>query len=406
MTSEFRSEMISEVSRIEKALRTEFESVSDFIFNHPELGGEEFESAKYLGEYMEKHGFEVSFPYSDLPTAFIASFGDDKGPTIAFLAEYDGLPGYATASGNGHACGHNWIASTMCGTAVVLSKLKSHFEGRILLIGTPAEETFGAKINMIEKDAFAGVDVVFQAHLEDDNVIESSALAMSSMQFEFKGKAAHAASYPEDGINALDAVQIMFTGINALRQHLRDDARVHGIVTEGGTATNIVPDRGVCKFTMRAKDKNYLKHIVSRVIDCAKGAALITGAEVTYDKYENDFDDLINIPSLMDLTIKHLNDQGIEDFLSKEEAPPPGSTDLGNVSYICPTVYAEIALGADRPFRVHEAEALDYANSEFAYRRMEQIVKAYSMTALELFVNPERIHQAKAEHERIIHGIS
>lgn len=402
---DYRTSVNEDIERLEFAYREEFQSISDYLFNNPELGGEEFLSSQYIGDFMKKHGFEVSYPYDDIPTAFIAEFGDATGPTIAFLAEYDGLPGYDTPSGNGHACAHNWIAATMCGVAVVLSKLKSRYKGRIMLIGTPAEETYGAKVNMIKKNAFSEVDIIFQAHLENDTVVDSSALAMSSMRFEFTGRAAHAASYPEEGINALDAVQIMFMGVNSLRQHLRDDARVHGIITEGGVATNIVPDKGVCKISMRAKDRNYLKHVVSRVIDCARGAALITGAQVDYEKFENDFDDLVNVPSLMDMTVRNLKHVGIDRFLSKEDAPPPGSTDIGNVSYVCPTLYAEIAMGADRPFRVHEAEALSYANSEFAYKRMEQVIKAYAMTAVELFENPELVESVKEEHRRVTESI-
>lgn len=396
--------ILTEISDLENMYKEEFYQISDFIFNNPELGGEEFISSKYLSDYMKGHDFKVTFPFDDLPTAFIAEFGDDEGPAIAFLAEYDGLPGYDTPSGNGHACAHNWIAASMCGTAVVLSKLKERFAGKIYLVGTPAEETFGAKIDMIEKGTFKDIDIVFQAHLENQTVIDSSALAMSSYQFEFTGKAAHAASYPEEGINALDAVQITFMGINSLRQHLRDDARVHGIITEGGVATNIVPDKGVCQISMRAKDKKYLKHIVNRVLDCAHGAALITGAKVEYTRVENDFDDLINIPTLMDMTKKNLTICGIENFIPKEQAQPPGSTDIGNVSYICPTLYAEIALEADSPFHVHESEALLYANSDIAYNKMSQVIKAFSMSAMELYLEPKLVEAIKEEHTSLISG--
>ncbi len=405
MTSTYRQKIIDELVRLDMEHWGEWESISDYLFKNPELSGQEFEASKFLGTYMAGHGFNVEFPYEDIPTAFIATYGDLNGPSIAFLAEYDGLPGYDTQSGNGHACAHNWIAATMCGIAVVLSKLKTRFGGRIVLIGTPAEETYGAKVNMIEKGAFKGIDAVFQAHLENATVIDSSALAMSSIQFDFTGKAAHAASYPEEGVNALDAVQLMFMGINSLRQHLRDDARVHGIITEGGVATNIVPDKGVCRISMRAKDRDYLQTVVSRVIDCARGAALITGTQVSYAKYENDFDDLVNIPVLMDMTKQNLELFGIDEFLSKEDAPPPGSTDIGNVSYICPTLYAEIDLKADKPFHVHEAEALKYANSEYAYRRMREVVKAFSLTALELYMCPEKLELAKMEHQEMtMHG--
>jgi len=390
---------------IEETYRETFESISDHLFHHPEVSGEEYESADYLARVMESFGFTVTFPYPDIKeidTAFIAQFGDGKGPTIAFLAEYDALPGYQTPSGIGHACGHNWIAATMCGCAIVLSKLKEHFRGTILLIGTPAEETYGGKINMLKEGAFEGVDIVFQAHLANETVLDSAALAMTDYEFEFTGKAAHAASHPENGINALDAVQLTFMGINALRQHVRQDVRIHGIVKEGGMATNITPDKGVCHVTVRAQDREYLKHVSSRVIECGQGAALMTRADFTYRQLGNSFDDLINIPTLMELTKKNLMEVGITNFTSQQDAPTPGSTDIGNVSYLCPTFYVEVDLEADEPLFVHEEEALDYVNSDYAYHKMSQVIRALSSSALELFLEPERVNTIKEEHQKVL----
>ncbi|AXI00951.1 M20 family peptidase [Sporosarcina sp. PTS2304] len=390
---------------IEKEYRETFQTISDHLFHHPEISGEEYKSAAYLAEVMESFDFTVTFPYphlKEIETAFIAEFGTGEGPTIAFLAEYDALPGYKTPSGNGHACGHNWIASTMCGCAIVLSKLQEHFEGKIVVIGTPAEETYGGKINMLKEGAFEGVDIVFQAHLANETVLDSAALAMTDYEFEFKGKAAHAASYPENGINALDAVQLTFMGVNALRQHVRQDVRIHGIVKEGGTATNITPDRGVCHMTVRAQDRKYLQHVSSRVIDCGKGAALMTGAEFTYRQLGNSFDDLLNIPSLIELTKKNLIEVGITNFTSQQDAPTPGSTDIGNVSYLCPTLYIEVDLEADKPFYVHEEEALNYVNSPYAYDKMSQVIRAFSSSALELFLEPKLLATIKDEHQNIL----
>ncbi|MBD7908499.1 amidohydrolase [Sporosarcina gallistercoris] len=389
---------------IEESYRETFQTMSDHLFHHPELSGEEYDSAKYLAQVMESFDFTVRFPYPDtqeLETAFIAEFGTGDGPTIAFLAEYDALPGYNTPSGNGHACGHNWIASTMCGSAIVLSKLQEHFDGRILLIGTPAEETYGGKINMLKEGAFEGVDIVFQAHLANETVIDSAALAMTDYEFEFIGKAAHAASYPENGINALDAVQLTFMGINALRQHVRQDVRIHGIVKEGGTATNITPDRGICHITVRSQDREYLKHVSSRVIECGRGAGIMTGAEFTYRQLGNSFDDLLNVPSLMELTKMNFVDVGITHFTSQKDAPTPGSTDIGNVSYNCPTLYVEVDLEADKPFFVHEEEALRYVNSHYAYVKMSQVIRAFSASALELYLDPVRLEAIKREHRQI-----
>lgn len=382
-----------------------FETISDYLYHHPEVSGEEYQSAKYLANVMESFGFTVKFPYShlkEIDTAFIAEFKTGDGPTLAFLAEYDALPGYKTPSGNGHTCGHNWIASTMCGTAIVLSKLKEHFNGRILLIGTPAEETYGGKINMLKEGAFDDVDIVFQAHLENETVLDSAALAMTDYEFEFTGKSAHAASYPENGINALDAVHLTFAGINALRQHVKPDVKIHGIVTEGGTATNIIPDKGVCRVTVRAKDRMQLKQVASRVIDCGKGAALMTGAQFKYRQLGNAFDDLLNVPSLIELGKKHLMDVGINKFISPRDAAAPGSTDIGNVSYVAPTLYVEVDLEADQAFFVHEEEALNYVNSTYAYNKMSQVIRAFASSALELFLDPTSVEDIKREHQKML----
>ncbi len=396
------NELKEKAAEIEKKHRKEFEEISDFIFNNPELSGAEYISSRYMADVMLRHGFKVEFPYPDMETAFVAEYGDCDGPTLAFLAEYDALPGYDTPSGNGHACGHNWIASTMAGCAIVLSKLKEYFVGRILLIGTPAEETYGAKVDMVKKGVFNNVDVIFQSHLESETVIDTASLAMSSIQFEFSGRAAHAASFPEEGINALDAVQLTFMGINSLRQHVKQDVRIHGIITEGGVATNIVPSRGVCQVTMRSRDKKYLEHVVSRVIDCAKGAAIITGAGLDYHNFENTFDDLVNVPYLMDLMKRNMVDSGIRQFTSREDAPPPGSTDIGNVSYICPTMYVEVDVEADKPMKSHEAEALEYVNSEYAYRKMTQMINATVYSALELLTDEKKLERVRFEHRSLI----
>ena len=190
----------------------------------------------FLLKTLKQHEFEIIENYCDLPTAFRAEFSCGEGPSIAFLAEYDALPGYGPDKVPGHACGHNWIAAGTCGAAIVLSKLKEDFKGKIVVIGTPAEETIGGKVNMVEANAFDDIDVVLQMHLESNNNLECKTLAIDCIKFQFTGKAAHASSHPEKGINALDAVQLMFAGINALRQHITSDARIHGIITYGGDA--------------------------------------------------------------------------------------------------------------------------------------------------------------------------
>ena len=290
-------------------LKNEIENISEFIFEHAELGNEEYVSSAYLVEKLRDYGFKVTYPYLDIPTAFRAEYKKGEGLKVAFLPEYDALPGYGeNKNQTAHACGHNWIAATTLGAAISLATLNENFNGRIVVIGTPAEETVGGKCELVEKGAFSDIDAVIQMHLGAENNINVLTLAMDSIEFNFSGVAAHAACYPEKGVNALDAVNLMFAGVNALRQHMKPDARVAGIVTEGGMACNIVPDKASCRYYIRSKERSYLKELTQKIINCAKGAALMTGAELEYHNFENSYDNLIYNESLRNLLRKNLED--------------------------------------------------------------------------------------------------
>lgn len=391
---------------IEEQLQTHrdsFREISDYIYRHPELSGEEIQSATYLKKTLESYGFSLSNPAIQLPTAFVAEYGAGTGLTIAFVAEYDALPGFGPSGGPGHACGHNWIAASMCACAICMRKAADHLGCRIQVIGAPAEETFGAKYDLIQAKVFQNVDFVFQAHLDEFNSLETLSLAMNSLEFDFHGFPAHAAQNPEKGINALDAVIIMFTSVNAMRQQLPQSARIHGIITQGGTATNTIPEFAQCRFSIRAKTKGYLAEMRKRLLKIAEGAALSTGAGMTYRDYENPFDDMINVRTLTSLCQKHFEEQGISGFVPEEQYPGSGSSDIGNVSYVCPTVYCEIALeGEGDPVIVHEKSAMALVNSERAYQLMEKVVRAYTYSAIDLCQNDVLCQKAREEHRKIV----
>ena len=390
-------DMLKNKSReIEKNAEILVEQISAFIFGHPELGGEEFKSSEFLTDLMLKEGFDVKYPYGSEKTAFRAEKKHGDGPVIALLAEYDALPGYGENGEPAHACGHNWIAAVSAGTAIVLGRMIEQLNGSVVLIGTPAEETYGGKIVMLEDGCFEDIDIVLQAHLEEYTDIIVPALAMDSLKFSFTGKAAHAASYPYEGINALDAVQLTFAGINALRQQLRSDIRVHGIVTEGGQAVNIIPDKAECALYVRGSSRSHVDSATERVMNCARGAALMTGAKLEISRPDPSFDDLIRIPTLVKLAESNMKSNGF-DKVYRDDAPTPGSTDIGNVSYKVPTLYVEVALEGKAVFKVHDVEALRYADSKEAYSRMHQMIRSFSGIAIDLFLEPELIIQAKKE---------
>lgn len=368
------------LKQAEDSIAAEVEEISEFVFQHPELGMEEKASSAYLVKCLESHGFTVTAPYLGIDTAFRAELCCGSGKCkVAFLPEYAALPGYGPEGNeNAHACGHNWIAASSLGAAIALSKLRYHLDATIVVIGTPAEETIGGKCDLVERGAFDDIDAAVQMHLGAENNINVITLAMDSIEFNFEGKAAHAAAYPQLGINALDAVQLMFTEVNALRQHMQSDARVAGIVTKGGAA---------CRYYIRAAKRDYLKELTEKIINCAKGAALMTGAKLEYHNFENSYDDLVYHEGLRSLLRRHLSELGVEHFVD-EDATASGSSDIGNVSQVCPCVYCEIDTGADPKVYAHNEDFLPYVHGEKAKWTLHTATKAMALTALDVFLDP------------------
>ena len=377
-----------------------FVDLSHYLYEHPELGGEEYLSSAYLAEYLKKKGFRVSFPYDGLPTAFNAEYGpEDAEVTIAFLAEYDALPGFGPDGGLGQACGHNWIGAAMAGCGVTLASVADMAKCKVRVIGTPAEETFSAKVDMARLGAFDGVDFVFQAHLSKNFSMGAVTLAMYSLEFDFHGKSAHASINPQAGVNALDGVLSMFFNMNAMRQYLREDARVHGIITNGGKASNVIPDFAQCQFEIRAKTRGYLDEIRRRLIAVAESAAAATGTSVEYRDYENYNDEVINLKSFAGVCEKHFGELGIGGFVPEEEYEGMGSSDLGNVSYLCPTVYAEVMLDGGVPVLVHDQSAMEQVDSPAAHEMMRKVILAFTGAACEIALNPDLAAAIRFEWE-------
>lgn len=378
----------------EDAASAEAEAVSAFLYAHPELGDQEIRSSRYLADMAKSLGYQVQMPYAGVPTAFRAEFGDDDGPSVAFLAEYDALPGYADkspdGSGNGHACGHNWIAASTYAAAAALKSVKSQFHGKIIWIGTPAEETCGRKINMAQAGAFDGADAVFQFHLAGAPgcCLENYALACTDLTYTFTGHASHASFNPESGVNALDACNLAFAGVNALRQHLPSDTRVHGIIVHGGTACNVVPDHCVMQYFVRSRSKDLLEKIIEKVNNCAKGAALMTGCQLVIERDPNTFYDMKNCIPLVEKMQANLQRLGITDF-RQDDLYHAGSTDIGNVSYHAPTCYGVLSTSAISNANPHDAAYLDVVDSSYAHKLLHTAAKAMAATALDVLCDAD-----------------
>jgi amidohydrolase len=374
-----------------EARRDELIRIADTIHAHPEVAFEEFESAALLSSTLEENGFQLDRGVADLETAFVATLhGKDEGPTVALLAEYDALPGL------GHACGHNLIGTAAMGAGLAMRTVLPELAGSIQVIGTPAEEGGGGKAIMVEAGVFDAVDAAMMVHPSSKNLTRRTSLTSYKIQIEFFGKPAHAAAKPDEGINALEAMILTYNSINALRQHLRDDARIHGIITHGGDAPNIVPDYAAAKFYVRAADTPYTVEVIEKVRACAEGAALATGARLEFGRYAPHYDNRLPNPKLYDLAEANMAALGI-DLSAPDERM--GSSDMGNVSQVVPSIHPYIAIGPEE-MGGHTVEFCEAAASPAGHEGMIKAAKVLAMTAVDLLAEPANLVEAKAAFAR------
>jgi len=393
---------LSEVERLKAkvcgiidSMRSRLIEISDTIHANPELGFQEYRASKLLASELELHGFKVELGICNLPTAFRASYGKGK-PRIAFLAEYDALPKL------GHACGHNIIGTAAIGAAIALRRIveEEGLSGEIIVFGTPAEEgvveNAGGKVIML--DEISKADVALMIHPSDTNTIGYSSLAREAFRIEFFGKAAHAAAAPHKGINALEALILTFVSINALRQHLKRDAMIHGIIEHGGVAPNIVPDYASGRFYARAETVEYLMEVVEKIKRCAEGAALQTGAKMKFTKTANTYANVIPNETLIKLAIENFKYLGVECEPLEEivKRKGRGSTDFGNVSQVIPSLEMYIKI-CPKGTPGHSEEFAKAAGSESGHRGLIIGAKMLALTGLDLLLNPSLIDEAKRE---------
>ncbi len=371
--------------------RHQLSELSLKIHSNPELGFQEVKAAAWLTQYLEENGFSIEPGICELPTAFRGSYGQGK-PVIAILAEYDALPDL------GHACGHNLIATCAVGAGVASKPAIDRFGGSIVVIGTPAEELYGGKAIMADRGVFDNVDIVMMAHPGLQDAATTQALACQALEVEFFGQAAHAAAQPEAGINALEAMLQSFTAINSLRQHIKDRARIHGIITDGGQATNIVPDHSAGTFLVRAEDDTYLDEIKQRVLNCFIGAATASGARLEYR-----WGDIRYAPMRNNLTLAKVYSQNMQSLGRKVQLSNTsqafGSTDMGNVSQLVPAIHSFVAIA---PIGVvtHSPQFALAATSEVGIKGLLDAAKALAMTVVDLVANPEIASQVKEEFQQ------
>ena len=384
--------MLEKLNKKYNEIFSDLKELNEYIHANPELGRKEFKACKAHKDILKKYGFKVTDNYIGIETAYLAEYSSGKeGPKIAYLAEYDALPEI------GHGCGHNALGTTSVGAGILLKDFIDEFGGTVYVYGTPAEETFGAKVDMAEAGCFDNIDVAMLSHpTGKSHERSSSSQAMEALQFTFKGKTAHAAGDPYNGINALDGVIQFFNSVNALRQQTKDTARIHGIISKGGEAANIIPDLAVANFYIREATTKEMVKLSERVKNCAKGAALATGTTLEIENYEYTFKHLVTNETLSNIYVKNLNLQGIKDV---PVADSTGSSDCGDVSHHCPVIHSYFPISKCE-LTGHSIEFSEASISEEAYKGMKEAVFALALTGRDILADKELLKEIKAEFEK------
>ena len=377
----------TEICRAIDSYQSKVVSLSHEIHEHPELKFQEHFACNLLASEIRDLGIEVQTGIAGLETSFRGSFGN-LGPAIAILAEYDALP-------NGHSCGHNLIAGAALAAAAGLASMQQKLPGQIVLMGTPAEEGGGGKIKLLDNGAFKGVDAAIMAHPADCEFSAIGVLAMQHLRITFRGHAAHAAAAPWSGVSALSAVLQTFQSVDAARLHFRDLSRVHGIITNGGQAVNIVPELAQCEFSARATTAKHAGEIAERIRRCADAAAMTTGTKVQHETicaYKN----MIINRTIAEIYERHSQALGI---MSREAPPgtPTGSTDMGDVSHALPAIHPMFQISNHGEGTCHEDAFVKHSDSDRGYEAMIRVAKAMALSAYDLLANPEALASAKAE---------
>ena len=383
-TDKLKQRVVDEI----ETRRDELIHIADTIHANPELAFEEHKAAALLSDTLQDNGFSVERKVAGLETAFVGTLnGRAPAPALAFLAEYDALPDL------GHACGHNLIGTAALGAGLAMGAVLSELEGTIHVIGTPAEEGGGGKIIMVEAGVFDEIDAAMMVHPSSRNLTRRKSLTSHRLNIEFFGKPAHAAATPDKGINALDALILTFSAINALRQQLRDDARIHGMITHGGRAVNIIPDYTAAQFSVRAADVHYSTQVINKVRACAQAAALATGARLEFTLYDHYYANMMPNFKLADLVDANMAALGVQVRL-----PLPnermGSSDMGNVSQAVPALHPYITICSD-DVAGHTVEFQEASRSEAGHAGMIQAAKFMAMTAVDLLALPANLADVK-----------
>ena len=382
---------VAQLMDIVEKYADELDKLSLEVWNNPELCFEEFLACKLQCDLLRKWGFEVKENLCDFKTAFLCEYGSGS-PVFAITSEYDALPGV------GHGCGHNLICAAALGSFIALTSfMKEHnIPGKVLLVGTPAEESGSSKVKIVDSHVFDGVDAAMMVHPLWATTPDRGSLSIEYFHVTYKGKAAHAGSSPELGVNALDAVQLLFAGVNAYRQQLPESSRIHGVVIEGGLKPNIIPETASCSFYVRANSDVWQEKMNERFLDIIKGAALMTGCDYVIEK--NGVGTKARKPSglMNEEWIKTISELGVDVNLTL--GPGRGSSDFGNVSQAVPAIHPYIGIKEDKvEIPAHSSVFAQEARKPFALEQMHRASAAMAAVGLKVLIDEEFRSKLKVE---------
>ncbi len=389
---------MTDVDAVKDRLATEVEGLAEVLVEtshsihaHPEVGFEEHHAHDLLTEVLADHGVAVERGAFGLDTAFAARAGS-AGPTVAVLCEYDALPGI------GHACGHNVIATAGLGAGLAAAALADELGGRVLILGTPAEEGGGGKVLMADRGAFGGVDAAMMVHPAGADLRSMNAIATQQCWVDYHGKAAHAAAAPQLGRNALDAAVLGYVNVAALRQHIRPDERIHGFFPKAGDAANVVPAHTRAVWFVRSPKLARLEPLKERVLACLEAGATAAGCTMTHEWRDPAYADLVDVDAFADLYAANAARLGRS--VADHRAGPGvvGSTDMGNVSYLVPSLHPMIAVSPP-DVAIHTEDFVRYAGGPEGDRAVVDGAKAMAMTVADLWLRPGALAAVRAEFE-------
>lgn len=365
--------------------------LNDYLADNPEVSGEEFESSLKIVKILRGQGYQVEFPFAGYETAFKATYGEKKhSRKIAIMTEYDALPGI------GHACGHCVSAAISILTGLSLKEMQEDLDVDIDIIGTPIEETDGAKCTMVKKGVFDQYDMAVMVHLFGQNLLAPRLQALDSYLYKFYGKSAHAAAAPWEGKNALNGVQLMFHATDMLRQHVRPDVRIHGVVKDGGLAPNIVPETASVEFYIRSMSREYLNDLMQKIDDCARGAAIAT--QTTFEKTSTavSYDNLKENATGLEVLADIYDELGLEIGDTEKVF---GSSDAGNVSMVCPTFHPILQI-VDPTVAIHTREFAEAVKSPRAYEGIINGSKILILQILKIFTDRDKLEAMKSDFKK------